>query len=130
MTQTMPDPILAVYLAPVFERKAAEVTAIDVRDLTSYADTIIIVEATSRRQVTSLAEHVVKRLKQDKTHLYGKEGIKDGEWALLDYGDVIIHIFESTARSFFNLDGLWADAPRIDLCQYTQTNSSGDTDDA
>ena len=109
---------LDTFLAPIFERKAESVTAIDVRDLTSYADTIVIVEGTSRRQVTSLAEHIVKSLKGSKVSPLGMEGIKEGEWALLDYGDTIIHVFESQAREFFNLEGLWDDAPRIDLSGY------------
>ncbi|MCP4671291.1 MAG: ribosome silencing factor, partial [Desulfobacula sp.] len=47
----------------------------------------------------------------------GMEGLRDSEWALLDYGEVVIHIFESKAKSFFDLEGLWADAPRIDLLE-------------
>ena len=109
---------LDIYLAPVFERKAASVTAIDVRNLTSYADTIVIVEGTSSRQVTSIAEHIVKSLKASSIKPLGMEGIKEGEWALLDYGDIIIHVFESQARDFFNLEGLWDDAPRLDLSGY------------
>ena len=121
------DPTLDVFLAPVFERKAASVTAIDVRKLTSYADTIVIVEALSRRQVTSIAEHVIKDLKNKRITWLGREGIKEGEWALLDYGDVIIHVFETEAKSFFNLEGLWADAPRIDLSQYEKKQGQAGT---
>ena len=113
---------LKTFLAPVFERKAASVTAIDVRDLTSYADTIVIVEGSSRRQVSAIAEHIVKTLKASDITPLGMEGLKEGEWALIDYGDVIIHVFESEAKEFFNLEGLWDDAPRIDLSDY-QTDS-------
>lgn len=113
------DPNLDIFLAPLFERKPESVTAIDVTDLTSYADTIIIVEGTSRRQVSSIAEHLVKSAKEKEISILGKEGIKNGEWALLDFGDVIIHVFETEAKSLFNIEGLWADAPRIDISQYT-----------
>lgn len=112
------DQPLDVVLKAIFSRKAASVTAIDVRDLTSYADTIIILEGNSSRQVTTLAEYLVKTLKQENFPLLGKEGIKEGEWALLDFGDIIIHVFETQAKSFFNLEGLWADAPRLDLSEY------------
>ncbi len=112
------DSALYTILVPAFERKATSITAIDVRKLTSYADTIVIIETTSRRQTTSIAEHMVKALKSVEMTCLGKEGIKDGEWALLDFGDVIIHVFESEAKTFFNLEGLWADAPRIDLSEY------------
>lgn len=109
------DKDLETYLVPAFERKAKSITAIDVRQLTSYADTIVIIEGNSNRQVTSIAEHLIKELKAKKITALGAEGVKEGEWALLDYGDTIIHIFEIQASEFFNLDGLWVDAPRIDL---------------
>ena len=118
-------PDLETFLAPVFERKPAGITAIDVRDLTSYTDTIVIVEGTSRRQVTSLAEHLIRRLKDRQIKPMGMEGIKEGEWALLDYGDIVIHLFESGAREFYNLEGLWADAPRIDLDRSNTAAGSG-----
>ncbi len=106
------------YLAPIFERRAKSITAIDVRKMTSYTDVIVIVEGGSGRQVTSLAEHIIKALKKENIMVYGMEGIKSGEWALLDYGHIIIHVFESQAKDFFDLEGLWSDAPRIDLSQF------------
>lgn len=109
---------LGPYLTHVFSRKPRSVIAIDVRALTSYTDTLIIVEAGSHRQVTSLAEHVVTRLKSQKIKPLGTEGIKEGEWALLDYGSLIIHIFETSARGFYDLEGLWTDAPRLDLSEF------------
>jgi ribosome-associated protein len=106
------------YLAPIFERRAKSITAIDVRKMTSYTDVIVIVEGGSGRQVTSLAEHVIKTLKKEKIMVFGMEGVKGGEWALLDYGHIIIHVFESKAKDFYDLEGLWSDAPRIDLSQF------------
>jgi ribosome-associated protein len=106
------------FFAPIFERKAKSITAIDVRKMTSYTDMIVIVEAASARQMTSLAEHIIKALKQKKIKVYGMEGVKEGEWALLDYGHIIIHVFESKAKEFYDLEGLWSDAPRIDLSQF------------
>lgn len=103
------------YLAPVFQRKAVSITAIDVHKMTSYADMLVIIEAGSRRQVTSLAEHILKALKTQKIKIWGMEGIKEGEWALLDYGHIIFHVFESQTKRFYDLEGLWSDAPRIDL---------------
>lgn len=106
---------LQKYLIPAFERKAKSITALDVRKLTSYTDVLIIIEAGSQRQVTSIAEHMLTRLKAQKISAIGAEGVKEGEWALLDYGDVIVHVFESRIKSYYNLEGLWADAPQIDL---------------
>ncbi len=109
---------LTPYLTSIFSRKPRSVTAIDVSTFTSYTDRLIIVEAGSHRQVTSLAEHVVTRLKSQKIKPLGTEGIKEGEWALLDYGACIIHIFETGAKSFYDLEGLWSDAPRLDLSEF------------
>ncbi len=106
------------YFTPIFERRARSITAIDVRKMTSYTDIIVIVEAGSGRQVTSLAEHIIKALKKEKIKVFGMEGIKEGEWALLDYGHIIIHVFESKAKEFYDLEGLWSDAPRIDLSRF------------
>lgn len=109
---------LTPYLTVVFSRKPRSVTAIDVRSLTSYTDMLIIVEAGSLRQVTSLAEHVVTQLKAQNIKPLGTEGIKEGEWALLDYGSRIIHIFETGVKAFYDLEGLWSDAPRLDLSEF------------
>ncbi|MBT3176354.1 MAG: ribosome silencing factor [Desulfobacula sp.] len=112
---------LKKYLIPAFERKAASIVAIDVKKFTSYTDTLVIIEGNSKRQVTSIAQHLIKTLKGLKIKTIGAEGVKEGEWALLDYGDVIIHVFESAKKSFYDVEGLWADAPRIDLTAFKDT---------
>ncbi len=108
----------------MFSRKPRSVTAINVKSLTSYADTLVIVEAGSHRQVTSLAEHVVSQLKSQQISPFGTEGIKEGEWALLDYGSLIIHIFETKSKAFYDLEGLWSDAPRMDLSEFDSPSPS------
>jgi ribosome-associated protein len=105
------------FLIPAFERKTESIVAIDVRGLTSYTDTLIIIEATSKRQVSAISEHIVTDLKKKNIYSIGTEGIQEGEWVLLDYGDVIIHIFESDIKTYYNLEGLWADAPRYELSE-------------
>lgn len=103
------------YLAPIFDRKPKSVTALMVSELTSYTDMVVIVEAGSSRQVTSLSEHIIKSLKSAKIKATGTEGIKEGQWALLDFGHLIIHVFESDAKAFYDLEGLWSDAHQVDL---------------
>ena len=117
------------FLTPIFDRKAVSVTALDVSGLTSYADALIIVEAASARQVTSIAEHIVKELKKNKMKVLGAEGIKTGEWALLDYGQAIIHVFEPETKSLYDLEGFWADAPKIDLSEFDHPQNTGDEND-
>ncbi len=116
------------YFDPIFERKALNVTALDVSALTSYTDMVVIVEAGSARQVTTMAEHIVQKLKGTGIQALGIEGIKEGEWALLDYGQIIIHVFETRARDFYDLEGLWSDAPRVDLSGAYPVNSLKEND--
>lgn len=106
------------YLTAAFQRKAEKIIAMDVRGLTSYADTIIIITATSGRQVTAIAEHIYIEMKKIDVMPLGSEGIKEGSWALLDYGDVLIHVFDRESAEFYNLEGLWSDAPHLDLSSF------------
>jgi|SRR6056297_3172864 ribosome-associated protein len=118
------------YLAPIFDRKPKNVTALMVSELTSYTDMIVIVEAGSSRQVTSLSEHIIKSLKDAKIKATGTEGVKEGQWALLDFGHLIIHVFESDAKAFYDLEGLWSDAEAVDLGKFnTQTVTNMEDDD-
>ena len=118
------------YLAPIFDRKPKSVTALMVSELTSYTDLVVIVEAGSSRQVTSLSEHIIKSLKGVKIKATGTEGVKEGQWALLDFGHLIIHVFESDAKAFYDLEGLWSDAEPVDLSRFTtQTATIMEDDD-
>jgi len=130
MTTSLPmTDDLKKYLIPAFERKAKSITAINVKKLTSYTDSLVIIEGNSQRQVTSMAEHLIKRLKDQKIKPLGSEGVKEGEWALIDYGHVIIHIFESKIKSLYDLEGLWADAPTIDLSEFGDPHESEEEDE-
>ncbi len=117
MTESSISEDLKKYLIPAFKRKAKSITAINVKKLSSYTDTLIIIECNSRRQVNSFAQYLIVELKKKSIKPIGMEGIKESEWALLDYGEAVIHIFESQAKSFFDVEGLWADAPRVDLLE-------------
>jgi len=109
---------LTPYLNEIFARKAERVTAIDVRKLTSYTDIIIVITAASSRQVSSIAENIYINMKKVGNMPLGIEGIQEGTWALLDFGDVIIHIFNMETREFYDIEGLWSDAPRVDLSEF------------
>ena len=127
----MSEPIsddLKKYLIPAFKRKVKSITAVNVKQVSSYTDTLIIIECNSLRQVNSTAEYLIKELKKKKIKTLGMEGIKNSEWALLDYGEAVIHIFESRAKSFFDLEGLWADAPKVDLSELEKIYEPRETD--
>ncbi|MBF0203576.1 MAG: ribosome silencing factor [Desulfamplus sp.] len=114
---------LTPYINEIFARKAERVTAIDVRKLTYYTDAIIVVTATSSRQASSIAENVYINLKKVNIMPLGIEGLQEGNWALLDFGDVIIHVFNKETRDFYDIEGLWADAPRLDLSEFDKDSS-------
>lgn len=104
---------LDIYIQAVLGKKAEAVVALDVRGLTSIADTFIICSGRSNRQVCAIADHVERFLKQQGIRPLSVEGRKEGLWVLMDYGDVIIHIFYEETRSFYDLEGLWVDAKRV-----------------
>ena len=127
--QNVGSDILTPYLDEILKRKPEAVTALDVRGLTSYADVIMIITASSERQVTSIAEHLYIAMKNQDNKPLGFEGLKEGTWALLDFGDVIIHIFNRETREFYDLEGLWSDAPRMEIPDFEPDTQEADDDE-
>ena len=107
------DGFLAHCVKAVMGKKAIDLVLLDVRGLTSIADFFIICSGSSNRQVMAIAEFIQVDLKKHGIKPLGIEGIKEGHWVLLDYGHVIIHVFYEPLRSFYDLEGLWTDAKRI-----------------
>ncbi len=105
---------LDLYVKAALGKKAMNLVALDVHQLTSFADVFIICSGRSSRQVNAIAEHIKVDLKKRKIKPLSVEGVKDGQWVLLDYGHVIIHIFYDPVREFYDLEGLWVDAERIE----------------
>lgn len=95
------------------DKKAENLVVLDVRGLASFTDYFVIMSGRSTRHVQGLADAVDKALRDKKIKDTSTEGLKEGYWVLLDYNDVVVHIFYSEARDFYNLEGLWHDAPRI-----------------
>jgi len=110
---TIQDPSIDVFISAVLGKKARQVVMLDVTAMTTMADTFIICSARSNRQVTAIAQYVAIDLKKKGKKPIHIEGRKEGHWVLMDYGDVIIHIFLEPMRSFYDLEGLWSDARRI-----------------
>jgi ribosome-associated protein len=95
------------------DKKAEDVLVLDVRGLTSYADYFVLMTADSDRQAGAIADQVDLKLKEGGARKVGAEGYESGRWILIDYGDVVAHVFNREARGFYDLEGLWADAPRL-----------------
>ena len=90
--------------------KGYEITVMDVRKLTSMATYMIIANASSTRQAKALADHVREKLKELGADLQGVEGEKEGEWVLVDLGEIIVHIMLPATRAYYNLEQLWGAA--------------------
>ncbi len=111
------------FVNAVLDRKAIQVVIMDMRDLTSVADAFIICSGRSNRQVTAIADFVQRDLKKKGKKPINVEGKKEGHWVLMDYGDVIIHIFYDSLRHFYDLEGLWIDAKRLSADSLIRTDN-------
>ncbi len=81
----------------------------------SYCDGFLICSGTNRRQVRAIAEGVVEELRRQGVRPIGVEGLDASRWVLLDFGDVLVHVFDEAMRGFYDLESLWGDVPRIAL---------------
>jgi ribosome-associated protein len=108
------DPSLDLYVKAALGKKAANLVVLDVQNLTSIADVFIICSGKSNRQVNAIAEFIQTDLKRHRIKPLCVEGMQDGHWVLMDYGHVIIHVFYEPVREFYDLEGLWLDARRIE----------------
>jgi ribosome-associated protein len=91
--------------------KAVDIRVLDVTGITSVTDVLVIASATSSRQLKALANHVVEKSRQHGVRPLGVEGERGGEWALVDLGDVVVHIMLPQIRDFYNLEKLWSVEP-------------------
>jgi ribosome-associated protein len=97
------------------ERKVDDVVGLDVREISSFADTFIIATGTSDRHVRSVADSIEAALKALGEPPMGIEGYDEGRWVLVDCGDTIVHIFQQEIRDHYDLERLWSDAPALEL---------------
>jgi ribosome-associated protein len=97
------------------EKKAYDLVLMEVREVTSIADYFIICSGRSDRQVQSIAQGIEEKLSEMKLFPLAVEGRTRGQWVLMDLSDVIVHIFYKPLREFYDLEGLWAHAPRVEL---------------
>lgn len=102
------------------DRKAEDLVILSVKDISSFADYFVICSGTSDRQIQSLADHIGQKLKKAGVFPLGIEGERSGSWILMDYGDVVLHIFYKPVREFYDIEGLWSDAPRMTIEESVQ----------
>ena len=97
------------------EKKGENVIVLDLENRSSVADFFVICSGSSDRQVTAIADFVANEGRKSGAKVYGEEGVRDGRWALIDFGAVIVHVFQDQLRDFYSLESLWGDAPRVTL---------------
>ncbi len=107
--------------------KAIDPVILEVKNLCAFADYFLVASGTSRRHVQALAEHLDEALSRAGIEPLGREGLEEGSWVLLDYNEVIIHLFLQPFREFYDLEGLWAEAPRVVLDQVAVPEPSATT---
>ncbi len=105
------DKLAKVAVSALEDIKAHDITVLDVRKLTSLADTLVIASADSNRQVKALASHVRDKLKEAGASIVGVEGEESAEWVLVDAGDIVVHVMQPAVRAYYNLEELWTARP-------------------
>lgn len=97
--------------AALDDLRGVDVRRLDVREMTSITDLIVIASGTSQRHVRSLADRVVERAKGEGVQPLGLEGEQGGDWLLIDLGDLVVHVMSHEKRAFYNLEKLWTVEP-------------------
>lgn len=125
--------IVRVAAAAADRLKASDIEAFDVSDLLAITEIMLVATAANERQVLSVAQEIEKDvyLKCGKLSPRSREGLTEGQWVLLDYGDCIVHVMHQDAREYYRLGRLWRDCPTIDLqLEHPEESRTGNTEDA
>lgn len=114
-TDTNETKDFAIFIAEALaEKQADEIVVLDVGALVGYCDYFVIASGRNARQLRAMVTHVERRVDDTTTRrAIGREGINEGNWALLDYGDIVVHLFRGEERLFYDLEGLWSEAPKV-----------------
>lgn len=111
-----PDTQAAAQLAAaaIEDKKGAHVVVLDVSEFLGITDVFVIGSGSSQRQVKTLAQEVERRMSEGGRRPLHREGTGQAKWVLLDYGDVVVHLFDEETRAYYELERLWGNAPRLD----------------
>lgn len=113
---TTPKELALIAVKALDEKKGKEIAALEVADQTTLADYFVIATGSSNTQINALSGSVEKAMdEQAGEKPLRREGYRDGTWVLLDYGCIVVHVFNAEARAFYDLERLWADGKPLDL---------------
>ena len=107
------DMIRIIYDA-LADKKGEDIKVIDISEISVIADYFVIVNGNSDSQIQALVENVEEKMHQAGYSMKQREGSRGGSWVLLDYGDIIVHVFDRENREFYNLERIWSDGRRFD----------------
>jgi ribosome-associated protein len=107
------------------DRKAVDLVVLDVGELTSIADYLVICTGRSDRQVQAIAQAIDEQLRGDGVRPTAIEGMTRGQWVLMDYSDVIVHVFQKSVREFYDLERMWEHAPHVQLPEPLRSQALG-----
>ena len=96
------------------DNRGRDILVLDLRSATSLVDYFVIVTTSSRRQSVAIASEIDAEMKRQGEVKLGREGTEEGRWVLVDYGDFVVHVFSEDARTYYSLENIWGDAPRVD----------------
>lgn len=97
------------------DKKAENVKILDLSDLSGFTDAFVLCNGSSDRQVQAIANSIEASMEAAGHEALSVEGLQDGRWVLMDFGDVVVHIFLDALREYYDLESLWADAPRVSI---------------
>lgn len=104
------------YIYKAINKKLGEdIVVLDIKNISPICDYFVIASGASTRQVKSIVDEIEDELSKQNVKLLRREGYDSGNWVLLDYGDIVVHIFSQEDRQFYNLEGIWKDADKIHI---------------
>ena len=101
-------------------KRAEEIVALDVANVSLLADYFVIMQANSERQVKAIADEIEEKVAAAGVQVRDIEGKNAANWVLLDFGDVVVHVFRTETRQFYNLEKLWSEAPLVDVSDWVK----------
>ena len=107
--------IMELAVKSMDSKKAIDIKVLDVSKITTMADYFVICQGGSSTQIKAIADEVEEKLSEKGVKPFGREGMNTAYWVLMDYSDVIVHIFSSESRSFYSIENLWSDAENVDI---------------
>ncbi|RZT87663.1 ribosome-associated protein [Pseudonocardia sediminis] len=113
-----------VAVAAAADKKAVDVVVLDVSEQLVITDCFVLASAPNERQVQSIVDEIEEKLREHGAKPTRREGAREGRWVLLDFTDVVVHVQHTEERSFYGLDRLWKDCPRIDFPEAALTASA------